>query len=60
MDRFASLKKDIVSQEKLREDLLREICRLQMERDILEAASVVIKKARALIWKNYLIEKKLK
>lgn len=45
MDRFASLKKDIVSQEKLREDLLREICRLQMERDILEAASVVKKRS---------------
>ena len=44
MDRLAVLKKDVASQEKNRENLQREVYRLHMERDILEAASIIIKK----------------
>ena len=48
LDQLALLKQEIASQQQERDELQRQVYRLQMERDILEAAGVVIKKEQGV------------
>ena len=48
LDQLSALKQEVASQQQERDELQREVYRLQMERDILEAASVVIKKGQGV------------
>ena len=49
LEKLSALNQEVAAQQQERDELQREVNRLQMERDILEAASVVLKKIRALI-----------
>ena len=48
LEKLSALKHEVASQQQERDELQREVYRLQMERDILEAASVVIKKGQGV------------
>ena len=48
LDQLSALKREVASQQQERDELQHEVYRLQMERDILEAASAVIKKEQGV------------